>query len=108
MELATTARRTLQLPDIKPYRARLVAELPIYGIAPASSDQLIVGRVDAVADGEDGDKIVFDWKSDIAPNESDRAAYRQQLGQYLHVIGARHGAIVYMTSGRVEWVSAAH
>ena len=105
MELATTALRTLQLPDIKPYRARLVAELPIYGIAPASSDQLIVGRADAVADSEDGGKIAFDWKSDIAPKETDRAAYRQQLGQYLHVIGARRGAIVYMTSGRVDWIA---
>jgi CRISPR-associated exonuclease Cas4 len=105
MELATTALRTLQLPDIKPYRARLVAELPIHGIAPTSSDQLIVGRADAVADGEDGDKIAFDWKSDVAPKESDRVAYRQQLGQYLHVLGARRGAIVYMTSGRVDWIS---
>jgi CRISPR-associated exonuclease Cas4 len=104
-DLATTALRTLQLPDIKPYRARLVAELPIYGTAPASSNQLIAGRVDAVAHSEDGDKIVFDWKSDVAPKESDRAAYRQQLGQYLHVIGARRGAIVYMTSGRVDWIS---
>ncbi|WP_407156580.1 UvrD-helicase domain-containing protein [Bradyrhizobium sp. STM 3557] len=104
-ELATTALRTLQLPDIKPYRARLLAELPIYGIAPASSDQLIAGRVDAVADDEDGAKIAFDWKSDIAPEDSDRTAHRQQLGQYLQVIGARRGAIVYMTSGRVEWIS---
>lgn len=104
-ELATTALRTLQLPDIKPYRARLVAELPIYGVAPASSDQLIVGRADAVADGEDGGKIAFDWKSDIAPKDTDRTLYRQQLGQYLHVIGARRGAIVYMTSGRVDWMS---
>jgi CRISPR-associated exonuclease Cas4 len=104
-ELATTALRTLQLPNIKPYRARLVAEFPIYGIAPASSDQLIVGRADAVADDEDGGKIAFDWKSDIAPKEADQTAYRRQLGQYLHVIGARRGAIVYMTSGRVDWIS---
>jgi CRISPR-associated exonuclease Cas4 len=103
-ELATTALRTLQLPDIKPYRTRLVAELPIYGMAPASSHQLIAGRADAVADDEEG-KIAFDWKSDIAPKETDQAAYRQQLGQYLHVIGARRGAIVYMTSGRVDWIS---
>ncbi|WP_407150457.1 UvrD-helicase domain-containing protein [Bradyrhizobium sp. ORS 86] len=103
-ELATTVLRTLQLPDIKPYRARLVAELPIYGIAPTSSDQLIVGRADAVADDEDSGKIAFDWKSDVAPKESDRATYRQQLGQYLHVIGAQRGAIVYMTSGRVDWI----
>jgi len=34
------------------------------------------------------------------------AVYRQQLGQYLHVIGAKRGAIVYMTSGRLDWVTA--
>ncbi|WP_298253199.1 UvrD-helicase domain-containing protein [Bradyrhizobium sp.] len=104
-ELATTALRTLQLPDIKPYRTRLVAELPLYGIAAASSDQLVAGRADAAASGEDGEKVVFDWKSDIAPKQTDRAAYRQQLGQYLHVAGAKRGAIVYMTSGRVDWIS---
>ena len=82
-----------------------MAELPIYAIAQANSDQLIAGRADAVAEGEDGDNIAFDWKSDVAPRESDRKAYRQQLGQYLQAIGARRGAIVYMTSGRVDWIS---
>jgi hypothetical protein len=28
------------------------------------------------------------------------------LGQYIHVLGAERGAIVYMTIGQVQWVSA--
>jgi CRISPR-associated exonuclease Cas4 len=107
-ELANTALRTIQLPEIKPFRKSLTAEMPIYGASPANPDHLIGGRADAVAQAEDGSRVVFDWKSDIAPMDADRAAYRQQIGQYLHVIGARRGAVVYMTSGRVDWVSASH
>jgi hypothetical protein len=43
-------------------------------------------------------KVVFDWKSDVAPLDADGGAYRQQLGQYLHVLGAQRGAIVYPLS----------
>lgn len=107
-ELAHTALRTLQLPEITPFRNTLTAEVPIYGAASTSPDQLIVGRADAVAQSIDGSKVVFDWKSDTAPKEAERAAYRQQLGQYLHVIGARRGAVVYMTSGRLDWITASH
>ncbi|WP_247789385.1 hypothetical protein [Bradyrhizobium sp. 155] len=46
----------------------------------------------------------FDWKSDVAPKEAEFAAYRNQLGQYLRAVGARKGAIVYMTTGKVDWV----
>jgi CRISPR-associated exonuclease Cas4 len=105
-ELADTAMRTIRLADIKPFRGTLTAEVPIFGSAPASADRLIGGRADAVAQTQDGGRIVFDWKSDIAPKEADRTAYRQQLGQYLHVLGAQRGAIVYMTLGRVDWISA--
>ena len=55
----------------------------------------------------DGDLVVFDWKSDVAPSGRNRVAYREQLGQYLHVLGAQRGAIVYMTSGRIDWITAA-
>lgn len=92
-EIAATALKTLHLPDIVAYRGRMVAELPIY--AAASDDDLIAGRADAVA---------HDWKSDVAPKEAEFAAYRNQLGQYLRAVGARKGAIVYMTTGKVDWV----
>ena len=87
-ELATTALNTFRLPEIKPFRKTLTAEVPIYGAAPTSPDHLIAGRPDAISQAEDGSSVVFDWKSDLALKEADRA-YRQQLGQYLHVIGAR-------------------
>lgn len=105
-ELADTALRTIRLPEIKPFRGTLSAEVPIFGSPPGSADRLTGGRADAVAQAEDGGRIVFDWKSDVAPRDADRAAYRRQLGQYLHVLGAQRGAIVYMTSGRVDWISA--
>ncbi|UWU76604.1 UvrD-helicase domain-containing protein [Bradyrhizobium huanghuaihaiense] len=104
-ELATTALRTLQLPEIKPFRSSLVAEVPIHAAALGDLDHLVSGRADAVAQDEDGRVVVFDWKSDVAPKEADRATYRQQLERYLEAIGSRRGAIVYMTSGRVDWAS---
>jgi CRISPR-associated exonuclease Cas4 len=67
---------------------------------------LIAGRADAVGSRQDGSRVVFDWKSDVAPSDADHAVYMQQLGQYLHVTGAAQGAIVYMTSGRLYWVKA--
>jgi CRISPR-associated exonuclease Cas4 len=105
-EMANTALRTLRIDEFKTLRDRFIAEVPIYGTAPTGPQQMIAGRADAVAVCEDGSKIAFDWKSDIAPRESERASYRHQLGQYLHVIVARRGAIVYMTSGRIDWITA--
>ncbi|MEH2487671.1 UvrD-helicase domain-containing protein [Bradyrhizobium sp. AZCC 2230] len=100
-EIAATALRTLRLPDIVRYRRRLVAEVPIY--AAASADDLISGRADAVTRDDEG-SVVFDWKSDVAPKDAEFAAYRNQLGQYLRAIGAHKGAIVYMTTGQVDWI----
>jgi CRISPR-associated exonuclease Cas4 len=105
-ELATTAVRTLMLKDLNPFRDRLLPEVPVYGTASESMDKLIGGRADAVGWSEDGTKVAFDWKSDVAPDDGQRAAHAQQLAQYLHVIRAKRGAVVYMTSGRVHWVTA--
>ena len=65
------------------------------------------GRADAVAYKEGALAVVFDWKSDVAPSAADRALYAGQLAQYLRVLGGERGAIVYMTSGLVQWVAAA-
>lgn len=91
----------------EPFRSRLVAEVPIYAVAPTGPEHLIAGQVDAIAEADDGYQVVFDWKSDVAPNDADRMAYRQQLAQYIHATGAQRGAIVYMTSGRVDWITHA-
>ncbi|MBR0777296.1 UvrD-helicase domain-containing protein [Bradyrhizobium diazoefficiens] len=103
-ELAGTALRIFQLPEINPFRSSLIAEVPIHAVATTGPDHLVSGRADAVAQDEDGSIVVFDWKSDIAPKQADRTTYRQQLCSYPEAIGSRRGAIVYMTSGRVDWV----
>jgi CRISPR-associated exonuclease Cas4 len=106
IEMADTALRTLALPELQPFRHRLVAELPLYGAGSAGAGELIAGRADAAARADDGDLVVFDWKSDVAPSEANRSAYQQQLGQYLRVLGAQRGAVVYMTPGRIDWITA--
>jgi CRISPR-associated exonuclease Cas4 len=105
-ELANTALRTLTLRELELFRDKLIPEVPIYGTASQVMDELIAGRADAVALLQEGRKVVFDWKSDVNPSDAERVAYRQQLHQYLHVVGARCGAIVYMTSGHVDWITA--
>jgi hypothetical protein len=35
------------------------------------------------------------------------AAYAHQLAQYVHVLRAKRGAIVYMTTGKIPWVESA-
>ncbi|MGY2804166.1 3'-5' exonuclease [Bradyrhizobium sp. USDA 4506] len=104
-ELAATALKTLRLPDISRYRGRMVAEVPIYASADAADD-LIGGRADAIAYDDEGG-VVFDWKSDVDPKEAEFSTYRRQLVQYLRATGSRRGAIVYMTTGHVDWVSLA-
>lgn len=103
-EMANTALRTFAHPELEPFRSRLVSEVPVYGIASVGADELIAGRADAVARAENGDLVAFDWKSDVAPSDRDRSAYRSQLKQYMRVVGSQRGAIVYMTSGRIDWV----
>jgi CRISPR-associated exonuclease Cas4 len=105
-ELARTALRTLTHSELKPFRDQLIPEVPIYGLGSKGVHELIAGRADAIAWAEDGSMVAFDWKSDVAPNDSERTAYAHQLGQYLHVVSAKRGAVVYMTSGHIDWVTA--
>jgi hypothetical protein len=106
-ELADTALRTWSLPEIAAYRGCLIPELPVYGPVTGSAETFVSGRADAVAYNEGALAVVFDWKSDVAPSAADRALYAGQLAQYLRVLGGERGAIVYMTSGLVQWVAAA-
>jgi hypothetical protein len=66
----------------------------------------VSGRADAVAYKEGALVAVFDWKSDVAPSPADQALYAGQLAQYLRVLGGERGAIVYMSSGLIHWVTA--
>lgn len=77
---------------------------PIYGRLAGEGERLVVGRADAVCYRAGTPQIVFDWKSDINPDAAARAAYANQLGQYVQVLGAERGALIYMTLGQVQWV----
>jgi CRISPR-associated exonuclease Cas4 len=101
-ELATTALATFQHNELRGYIDKLVPEFPLYGAR--SEDLLVSARADAVAT-ENGKPIaVFDWKSDVSPSAADRQAYDGQLLQYLELIWAPKGAVVYMTTREVRWV----
>jgi CRISPR-associated exonuclease Cas4 len=105
-EIAATAWRTLQLPDIAALRPRLVPEWPIYTLL---SDRLtpraLAGRADAVAYEGDGVELVVDWKTDIDPAGTDVRVHTRQLEDYLCATGATRGVLVYMTPGMVRWVT---
>jgi hypothetical protein len=106
-ELAHTVLRTLAIPDIAPLKPKLVPEFPLYGLH--TSEQLLVplvGRADAVFVEDGRPSIVIDWKSDIAPQPTDIQVHAAQLRDYLQVIGASRGALVYMTPARVHWIEA--
>jgi len=101
-ELAATALRTFSHEKLQPYIAKLVPEIPLYG---ARSDTVLVSaRADAIAFEAGVAVAAFDWKSDVAPTPDDHDAYASQLLEYLELIGAEKGAVVYMTSGDIRWV----
>jgi CRISPR-associated exonuclease Cas4 len=105
-ELAETCLRTWFLPELVEHRADLIAEVPIYGRLSGNDERLVAGRADAVRYRSGKPHIVFDWKSDVAPNAAARAGYANQIGLYAKVLGAERGGVVYMTLGQVQWVSA--
>jgi ATP-dependent exoDNAse (exonuclease V) beta subunit len=105
-EIAVTARRTLDLPEIAALRARLVPEWPIYALlADRPSRSALTGRMDAIAFEGDQIEVVVDWKSDIDADETDIRLHARQLEDYLRATGALRGALVYMTPGVVRWVT---
>jgi CRISPR-associated exonuclease Cas4 len=78
-ELAATAWRTYSLPELADNRDELVPEVPVYARLGGLRERLVSGRAD----------------------------YRQQLLQYVQALSAARGAVVYMTSGQIDWVDAA-
>jgi len=104
-EIATTALRTLQLPEIASLRERLIPEWPVYGLlAEGSRSTALAGRIDAIALAGNRAEVVVDWKSDVDPSDNDIRLHAAQLEDYLQATGAPRGALVYMTPGRVHWV----
>jgi hypothetical protein len=105
-EIAATAWRTLQLPDIAALRDRLTPEWPVYALLEDSSKpRALAGRIDAIAYTGDRAEVVVDWKSDVDPSDADIRLHAGQLEDYLRATGAPRGALVYMTPGLVRWVA---
>ena len=105
-ELAATALRTLNLPEISALRPHLIPEVSVYDHLEGGNETiLLAGRADAIGLDEGKATVAVDWKSDISPSEDDIAAHTSQLQRYLATTGAQRGAIVYMTAGAVRWVS---
>jgi CRISPR-associated exonuclease Cas4 len=103
-ELAATVLRTLSLPELATDRERLIPEVPVYGAFADDPFRLVSGRADAVRYRGGRAHIIFDWKSDIAPEPAMRLRYAHQLAMYIDALGAERGAIVYMTSSQIQWV----
>ena len=85
----------------------MVAEVPVYGMLGEASDPTaLAGRADAIAVRGRQVSVVVDWKSDVAPTAEDIRAHTGQIRHYMTALGAARGALVYMTSGTVQWVEA--
>lgn len=106
LEMAATAWRTLRLPEIAAMRDRLIPEWPLYALLgdPAAHEAL-AARIDAIAYEGGRADVVLDWKSDVNPSEQAMNVYASQLETYLRATGASRGALVYMTTGVIHWVT---
>ncbi|MGP2494455.1 UvrD-helicase domain-containing protein [Mesorhizobium sp. PUT5] len=101
VEMATTAIRTLGLPELTPFIPWLVPEIPLWAARPP---RFLAGRADAVMMEGDRIALVVDWKSDANPDAAAQGAHAAQLRDYLVATGAERGAVVYMSSGHVSWI----
>jgi ATP-dependent exoDNAse (exonuclease V) beta subunit len=101
LEMAETALRTLALPELAPFLARLIPEIPLWAANPP---HYLAGRADAAAIEGERIALVIDWKSDVNPTAAAHAAHVAQLRDYLRVTNAQRGAVVYMTLGQVSWI----
>jgi len=104
-ELARTVRRTLDLPAVAAIRDRLVPEVSIGSTSKEDGVEHVTdGVTDAAvpyADGSEGLEIVVDWKSDVRPEHRIVEQYRDQVRDYMELVGAERGLIVFMTTGEV-------
>lgn len=103
-ELARTALASYTHPALTPYRGKLLAEVTLLG--SRSTDVLVSARADAIALNDSVAIAAFDWKSDVAPDARTRRDHKGQLAQYLQLIGAPIGAIVYLSHLEFQWIAA--
>ena len=106
-EIGSTAWKTWHLAEIAALRPGIIPELPLYAMLDDEvGETALAGRADAIAFNEGEASVVLDWKSDVAPTSQDTRIHASQLRDYMIAIGAPRGAVVYMTSGLVHWITA--
>lgn len=107
-ELSATVLMTLGLPEIALLRKSLIPEVPVYATFPSAdgAPMALAGRIDALAIRPGEPPLPIDWKSDVDPSKRDIELHARQLGDYLRALRAPRGALVYMTTGLVHWVTA--
>jgi ATP-dependent exoDNAse (exonuclease V) beta subunit len=105
-EIASSVRKTLELPEIAKYRPQLVPEFNVYGAAAQNDHGLVctAGICDAVANGDTKPAAIFDWKSDVAPTIEVQRNHAGQLQEYLKLTGCPVGYVVYVTRQSVQEV----
>jgi hypothetical protein len=72
----SAALRTLALPELAPFLARLIPEIPLWAANPP---HYLAGRADAAAIEGERIALVIDWKSDVNPTAAahERCAVRR-------------------------------
>jgi exodeoxyribonuclease-5 len=105
-EIATSVRKTLELPLVAKHRSQLVPEFNVYGAAAQNDGGLLctAGICDAVAYDDTKPAAVFDWKSDVAPTIEVQRNHAGQLQEYLKLTGCPVGYVVYVTRQSVQEV----
>jgi hypothetical protein len=107
-EVCETIIRTLSLPLVRQYRAKLVPEWNLLSSVRANEStwETAYGIADAIAyDDGGGPEIIFDWKSDVVPEPAVHKKHLVQLGIYLQMARCPRGALVYMTTGDVHEIA---
>lgn len=97
--MAESVFRSLAAPEIAATRDRLVPEWPVARSEHADGRETVtLGVADADAlETEKTRSLIFDWKSDINPNEKTVVRYQGQLQEYLVNTGAPKGAFVFLS-----------
>jgi exodeoxyribonuclease-5 len=108
-EIARSVLAALQLPEILAVRQTLIPECHVYSAAVDSEAETITfGIADAIAFATpQSPSLVVDWKSDVHVDEKLVTVYRKQVASYLRATGIPEGLIVFVTTARIERVSAA-
>lgn len=107
-EIAECVARAIAVPEIVAILPRLVPEIGTSGARRDGTVEILtMGVSDAMAFDQGRADVVVDWKGDLRPSAQTVRMYKDQVGDYLKMTGARRGLIVFMSTGSVVEVLAA-